>query len=66
VARSALPGSVLGHRAADLDREKFKYQFETSKTIASAGTVAPVAEAKRDELESLCMGAKGWSQSWGR
>jgi hypothetical protein len=66
VARNALQGVVLGQRAADLDREKFKCQFEASKTIASAGTVAPVAEAKRDELESLCMGAKGCSRSWGR
>jgi hypothetical protein len=52
-----------GADAADLDREKFECQFEASKTIASAGTVA---EAKRDELESLCMEAKGWSRSWGR
>jgi hypothetical protein len=51
-----------GADAADLGREKFECQFEASKTVASAGTQAPVAEAKRDELESLCMEAKGWSR----
>jgi hypothetical protein len=52
-----------GAAAADLDREKFECQFEASKTVASAGAGAAVAEAKRGELESLCMGAKGWSRS---
>jgi hypothetical protein len=55
-----------GADTADLDREKFECQFEASKTVVSAGMQAPVAEAKRDELESLCMEAKGWSRSWGR
>jgi hypothetical protein len=55
-----------GADAADLDREKFECQFEASKTVASAGTEGAVAEKKRDELESLCMAAKGWSRSWGR
>jgi hypothetical protein len=41
-----------GADGADLDREKFECQFEASKTIASAGTEAPVAETKREELES--------------
>jgi hypothetical protein len=53
-------------RRRDLDREKFECQFEASKTVASAGMQAQVAETKRDELESLCMEAKGWSRSWGR
>jgi hypothetical protein len=51
-----------GADAADLEREKFECQFEASKAIASAGTAA---EVKRDELDSLCMEAKGWSRSWG-
>jgi hypothetical protein len=55
-----------GADAADLEREKFECQFEASKTIASSGTDATVAETRRSELESLCMTAKGWSPSWGR
>jgi hypothetical protein len=55
-----------GADAADLDREKFECQFEASKTVASAGTEGAVAETKRNELESLCMEARGWSRSWGR
>jgi hypothetical protein len=55
-----------GADTADLDREKFECQFEASKTVASAGMEAAAAEAKRGELESLCMEAKGWSRSWGR
>jgi hypothetical protein len=54
-----------GADAADLEREKFECQFEASKIVGSAGTEAPVA-GKRDELEGLCMEAKGWSRSWGR
>ena len=53
-----------GADAADLDREKFECQFEASKTVAAAGTEATVAEAKRNDLEGLCMKAKGWSRSW--
>jgi len=48
-----------GADAADLDREKFECQFEASKTVASAGTQGAVAETKRNELESLCMEARG-------
>jgi hypothetical protein len=55
-----------GADAADLDRDKFECQFEASKTIASSATDAAVAETRRNELESLCMVAKGWSRSWGR
>jgi hypothetical protein len=46
-----------------LDREKVECQFEASKTVASAGTEGAVAETKRNELESLCMEARGWSRS---
>jgi hypothetical protein len=69
VALAACVGSCArtwsrpGADAADLEREKFECQLEASKAIASAGTAA---EAKRDELESLCMEAKGWSRSWAR
>jgi hypothetical protein len=55
-----------GAEAADLDREKFECQFEATKIVTSAGTEGAVAEARRGELESLCMEAKGWSLSWGR
>ena len=55
-----------GADAADLDREKVECQFEASKTVASAETEGSVAETKRNELESLCMEARGWSRSWGR
>jgi hypothetical protein len=62
VGSCARTWSRPGAEAADLEREKFECQFEASKAIASAGTVA---EARRDELEGLCMEAKGWSRSWG-
>jgi hypothetical protein len=52
-----------GADAVDLEREKFECQFEASKAVASAGMEAAVAEARRDELESICMQAKGWSRS---
>jgi hypothetical protein len=65
VARNALRSVFLGQPVADVDREKFTYPFEGSKTIASAGTGAPVAVAKWDELENLCIGAKGLSRSMG-
>jgi hypothetical protein len=55
-----------GADAADLDRENFECQFETSKTVASAGIEGAVAETKQNELERLCMEARGWSRSWGR
>ena len=51
-----------GAEAADLDRDKFECRFEASKTIASSGTDAALAETRRNELESLCMVAKGWSR----
>jgi hypothetical protein len=66
VSSCARTWSRPGADAADLDREKFECQFEASKTVASAGTQGPEAEARRDELEGLCMEAKGWSRSWGR
>jgi hypothetical protein len=66
VGNCARTWTRTGADAVDLDREKFECQFEASKTVASAGMEAPVAETKRDELESLCMEAKGWSRSWGR
>jgi hypothetical protein len=53
-----------GADAADLAREKFECQFEASRAVGSAGTEADNTEAKRDEFESLCMQAKGWSRSW--
>jgi hypothetical protein len=31
--------------------------------LGSAGMEAALAAARRDELESLCMQAKGWSRS---
>jgi hypothetical protein len=52
-----------GADAADLDREKFECQFEASKAGAADGTPTEIAKAKRDELERLCMEAKGWSRS---
>jgi hypothetical protein len=55
-----------GADAADLERDKFECQFEASKAVASSGTDAGVAEAKRGEFESLCMEARGWSRSWPR
>jgi hypothetical protein len=61
VGSCARTWSRPGADAADLEREKFECQFEASKAIASAGTAA---EAKRDELEGLCM--EGWSRSWAR
>jgi hypothetical protein len=55
-----------GADAADLERDKLECQFEASKAVASNGTDAGVAEARRGEFESLCMEAKGWSRSWPR
>jgi hypothetical protein len=69
VTMAALLGSCArtwvraGADAADLERDKFECQFEASKTIASSGTDAAVAETTRNELEGLCMAAKGWSRS---
>jgi hypothetical protein len=66
VSSCARTWSRPGADAADLDRENFECQFEASKANVSAEAQAPASEAKRDELEGLCMEAKGWSRSWGR
>jgi hypothetical protein len=66
VGSCARTWSRPGADAADLEREKFECQFEASKANVSAEAQAPVSEAKRDELEGLCMEANGWSRSWGR
>jgi hypothetical protein len=55
-----------GADAADLSREQFECQFEASKGAAADGAPTEIPEAKANELERLCMEAKGWSRSWGR
>jgi len=72
VAAAACVGSCArtwirsGVDAADLDRERFECQFEASKGTVADGAPTGIPEAKRDELERLCMEGKGWSRSWGR
>ena len=51
-----------GADAADLARERFECQFEAAKAVPAARTEAENAETKRDEFESICMEAKGWSR----
>ena len=51
-----------GADGAALARERFECQFEAAKAVPAARTEAENAETKRDEFESICMEAKGWSR----